>query len=783
MNIEALQNKIKKSESETSRLKNVERKLSDCEQKLKALMAGPDCITITRLKDGKIIEANDHFFKTTGHNRDEVIGRTAKEINGWAKPDDRQLFIRILDEKEEVSNFETSFCHKDGSIVPYSMSARLIELNGEKCVISITRDITDRKKAEEDLQRSQSFLYNIINAFDDPVFVKDEDHRWVILNDKSCQLAGRSREELIGKTDYDFVPKEEADVFWQKDQLVFDTGKTNINEEKITLHGKTHTISTQKTLFIDSESGKKYIVGAIRDITEQKQAEEALRESEAKFRSLFDLSPQAIALSEIDSGRLVDVNDNFCRLTGYTKSDILQKRTTDIFYSKAKRKKFLNELKRSGEIRGLAMDFKIKSGEIANTLMFSKIIQILGQSLILTIFFDITEKKRLESKLHQIQRLEAIGTLAGGIAHDFNNILFPIIGYAELMMEEVQEESFIHHASSEILAAARRAQELAQQILTFSRESVPELKPIKIQPIIQEALKFIRSTIPSTIEIRQEIRESCPLLIANQVQIHQLIMNLVTNASHAMEDHGGVLEVSLEEVDLGPANRDDPEFPHGNHLCLTVSDTGTGMTEAVRERIFEPYFTTKEKGKGTGLGLSVVHGIVKSLGGDIGVSTKPGKGSTFTVYLPAINTIGKRPKNSAAKPVPGGTEQILLVDDEEPIVRMEEEMLKRLGYRLVPRTSSIEALEAFRAQPDKFDLVITDMTMPNMTGARLAKEILKIRSDIPIILCTGYSEKIPKEKLSAISYVMKPVSMSQIARTIREALDKGLAGAKRKKHV
>ncbi|MEA3358259.1 MAG: cache domain-containing protein [Thermodesulfobacteriota bacterium] len=383
------------------------------------------------------------------------------------------------------------------------------------------------------------------------------------------------------------------------------------------------------------------------------------------------------------------------------------------------------------------------------------------------------EKKKLESQLRQAQKMEAIGTLAGGIAHDFNNILFPIIGYAEMGMIGVPEDSKIRKNFIGILNASKRAGDLVQQILTFSRQHEQELKPLAAQIVVREALRLIRSSIPSTIEIDQDIEKDYNLIMADPTQIHQIVMNLCTNAYHAMEETGGSLSVNLKEMDLTPEDLTGLNMESGPYLCLTVSDTGTGMDSPTMERIFDPYFTTKEKGKGTGLGLAVVHGIVKGYGGDIRAYSEPKKGTSFHVYLPVIKTDNLASEIISDEPLQTGHEHILLIDDETQIIDMEKQMLEKLGYQVTALTSSIDALQAFKAAPDKFDLVITDMTMPNMTGDKLTGELKNIRPDIPVILCTGFSEKISKESAGALGvagFLMKPVLMKDLARTVREAM-------------
>jgi PAS domain S-box-containing protein len=386
------------------------------------------------------------------------------------------------------------------------------------------------------------------------------------------------------------------------------------------------------------------------------------------------------------------------------------------------------------------------------------------------------EKEKLTAQLRQAQKMEAIGTLAGGIAHDFNNILSAILGYAELASFGIGENDKVKYYLEQSMLAASRAKDLVQQILTFSRQTKQELKPLNIKPIVKEGLKFLRASLPSTIEIREDIEEELGTIEADSTQVHQVLMNLCTNAAHAMEKNGGALEVSLSKLDIkGETSSAAQEIEPGSYVRLRVTDTGHGMHPEILERIFDPYYTTKEGGKGTGLGLAVVHGIVKSYGGAITVSSEVGKGSTFDIYFPRIGTVDFSSKGEEGEPLPlGGHERVLFVDDEEGIVEVGREILEYLGYEVVAKTSSTEALELFRGHADRFDLVITDMTMPNMTGDKLAQELIRIRPEIPIIICTGFSEHITEEKAKTIGireFAMKPLVIRDLAKAIRRALD------------
>ncbi len=394
--------------------------------------------------------------------------------------------------------------------------------------------------------------------------------------------------------------------------------------------------------------------------------------------------------------------------------------------------------------------------------------------LIIEQLTDLTEKKKMDEKLQQAQKMESIGSLAGGIAHDFNNILFPIVGLSELLMEDLPPDSTEYQNVQEIFAAGKRGSDLVKQILAFSRQSGDQVIPVKIQKVLKEALKLCRSTIPSDIDITTDIRDDCGFVTANPTQLHQIAMNLITNAYHAVEPTSGTISVSLAERRIEKDDAPGFGLEPGPYAVLTVSDTGAGIDPAVVDRIFDPYFTTKKKNKGTGLGLSVVHGIVRGYGGDIRVYSEVDQGTRFDVYLPLRED---PPEPTAAETVPvspTGTERILLVDDEKPIARMEKQMLQRLGYRVTERFSSSDALEAFRADPDAFDLVITDMAMPHMTGLQLAEELRAIKPTIPVIICTGFSERVNRDKARKAGikgFLKKPVIKSDMAEMIRAVLD------------
>ena len=599
------------------------------------------------------------------------------------------------------------------------------------------------------------------------------ERKTIKVNESLCKMLGYRQDEMLGKTPFEFVDDENRKIFIEQ------TSKISTSPHRsyeVTLKKKNgqdlHTHFNATT--IRDESGEIQSAFAfVTDITQRKQAEEERN----RLAIAIEQAAESVFITDRDE-MIQYVNPAFERITGYRREDAIGQ-TPRILESGNHGALFYKQM-RDTLIRGNAWHGRVVNRKKDGSLYEADatISPVLDKSGKITNFVyikrDITNEIELERRLFQAQKMESIGTLAGGIAHDFNNILFSLYGYTELALDDAERGTPLHANLQEVLIAAHRAGDLVKQILTFSRQVDQKLKPLKIQMVVREALKLIRSSLPSTIEINQNISNTCGLVMADATQIHQVAMNLLTNAFHAMEDQGGKLDVTLKEIDLYMDDLKDPAMLPGSYVCLTVADTGAGIDKSIIDRIFEPYFSTKEKDKGTGLGLAMVHGIVKSYGGDLSVYSEPGKGSAFHVYLPVIQTQVETKETQVVSPVEGGKERILLVDDEEQIVRMSQQMLERLGYQVTARTSSIETLEAFRAAPDKFDLVITDTTMPNMTGIELARKLMEIRFDIPIIICTGFSEKISPDKAAAMGirgYVMKPIVKSELAKKIREVLD------------
>jgi len=553
--------------------------------------------------------------------------------------------------------------------------------------------------------------------------------------------------------------------------------------------------AADRAVTIDPEQAHFQEFAELADLANQMAArrraiEADLQESEARYKQLFQQSPAGIYEIDFGTGKMTSVNDMMCDYTGYSREELLSMSSLDIMTPESQ-DRFLRRLEKimAGEPVPGMVEYQIKLKNVGliwaliNARYAYQDGNITGATVVAHNISDLKkaeeQKRQLEIQLQQAQKMEAIGTLAGGVAHDFNNILGAIMGYAQLAQMDSSVSTQAQNYIQQILQASERAKDLVQQILAFSRQSKSEKIPADMAVIVKETLKLLRASLPTTIEIRQTIGPNLGTVEVDQTEIHQVMMNLCTNALHAMEETGGVLEVSLAQVALAEKDiSSNDDISPGDYLQLTVTDTGHGMDRKTLERIFDPYFTTKRVGEGTGLGLATVHGIVKSHKGAINVISTPGKGTAFHLFFPVIASV-PGPQAETFEFLASGTEELLFVDDEVALVEIGRGMLEKLGYRVQVRTSPIEALEAVRANPDKFDLVITDMTMPLMTGDQLAREIRALRPTIPIIIATGFSKALTPEKSARLGInviIMKPFTLQEMARAVREALDQDKDG-------
>jgi len=721
-----------------------------------------------------------------GLSQDEVLNKKTIEkfMNG-------HLYDKTeLNKKGELKNIEWSFKDVFGRNKFLLINIKLMDKNCES-VLYVMRDITDRKQHEENLKTTHSRLDNtlklltaIISSVPIPLFYKDSEGRYLGVNDAFCELLGFTPDYYIGKTVMELWPTDLSEVYHNKDLELMINPKKQVYEFRVLDKNRNlrQTIWS-KNVFRDENGKVSGIVGAFQDITERKRYEDALKESEEYLYSILNNLADPVCVKDINH-RWVLVNDKFCEIAGLNRNALIGKSDYDVFPMNEADVfwKMDSEVFQSGEEN--FNEETLTNATTGETIILNTKKTLYtnnkGEKFIVAVGRDITEFRKLQKALQQAQKMESIGTLAGGIAHDFNNILFPIIGMSELLMEDLPPDSLQHKKAMNIFNAGQRGAELVKQILAFSRQQDIRKLPLRIQLLLKEVLKLSRSTIPANIEIKEDIQTGCGAVEANPTQVHQIIMNLITNAYHAVEPTGGEIIVQVKEVKLKSGDLPGSLLKPGRYAVLTVSDTGCGIDSAVIDKIFEPYYTTKDKGKGTGLGLAVVYGIVKEHHGEIRVASEMGKGAAFDVYLPILEkTVQTVPVKACDKNFTGN-ERILLVDDESVIVQVEKQILERLGYQVTDADSSADALKVFQANPEIFDLVITDMNMPNMTGVQLAEKLLAIKPDIPIVLCTGFSEQINKERAEAIGikgFLMKPVTRSEMAQMVRNVLDNAMVAA------
>jgi PAS domain S-box-containing protein len=743
---------------------------------------------VTISPDGKIDDVNTATEVVTGLSRDALIGTDFSDY--FTDPAKARAGYKLVFDQGFVRDYELEIRHKDGGLTPvlYNASVYRDERGKVRGVFAAARDISKREQARKELRESEERYRSLFMGMAEGMVLQDIDGTIVTCNPSAEQILGFSAHLIIGTTSIENqwqAVKEDGSPFPGEMHPSMVTLRTGQPYRNVVMgirrpdHRMAWISVNSQPLFRAGETRPYAVVTTFFDITESRRAEEEL----VRLGTAVEQSAEGIAITDL-RGRVVYANPAFLLQTGYTQSEIVGQNIGMVRSGRDDSeiyKDVWSTIKNckpwSGHVTGRQKDGALYDVDLRISPVRDASGRIVNCVLVAS---DITEKKRMEKQLHESQRMEAIGTLAGGIAHDFNNIIAGIIGFTEMVLEDVPPESALNRRLQLVLKAANRGRDLVRQILTFSRRREVEKRPVSMGLIIDEVSSLIRASLPSTIEIRHNISVESDVVLADQTQIHQVIINLCSNAAHAMRDGGGVLGLSLTDETLtGEEHGINSAVTGGRFLKLTVSDTGCGMAPEVVGRIFDPFFTTKAAGEGTGLGLSVVHGIVKNHDGAIGVYSTPGQGSSFHVFLPKLGLETERgpetvTETEAAIDIPRGGASILVVDDEPMLVEVSTHRLIRLGYRVTGKTSSLEALEVFRAQPGAFDLVLTDYIMPQMTGLDLARELLRIRPDIPVIMCSGLSDPVPMEMIQAVGvreFFSKPIGKDDFARIVGHVLD------------
>ncbi|GAB4169490.1 MAG: hypothetical protein Kow00108_03210 [Calditrichia bacterium] len=875
-----------------TQLKSVEKSLSESEEKFgKIFELSPDPITISTIEDGIFIDVNERFCTLTGYSKEEVIGRSSLELGIIPSQADRHRLLDKLADHDFCENIEMKVQCKDGRHIHVLTSCKIYKFGNKEFLITIHRNIEDLKQAESEQEKYireieiiRTRLQEVLDSITDGVISLDKNWNYIYVNPQAAQMLKRTApDELLGKNIWEEFPEDIDGPFyhacfkalkqqqfveienyfppwdrWFENRIypnpngitIYFTDTTEKNKARQKLkeseerfrsvfeHTGTASIIVDFNGIITHANSECYYATGFRpeqlvgkpwehyvapeslDLMKRyfnlrkrkariipKRYEAKLKHADGSVRhclistglipeqnnmivTMWDITDRvkieedrkllATAVEHSDEAifitdkhlKIIYINQRFRELYGYSFKEIkekspklLQSTLTDPGIYKNMKKAFSH----GKTWRGLQYN-QTKNGQILEVDVFvSPITNAQGDvTHIVHIHRDVTREKQLERQLQQSQRLEAIGTLAGGVAHDFNNILTPLMGYAQMAKLSIQEGSKLHTHISKIESAAERARELVKQILAFSRKDTEGHKPIDIIPVINDAVKLLKSTLPSTVQLQLKIGHVSSGIIANPTEIHQVVINLCTNAYQAMNTKGRI-DIQLSEMAIGD---EIPALSPGNYIILKISDNGKGIPYEIQNRIFEPYFTTKSEEGGTGLGLSIVHGIVKSSGGHIALTSTPGKGTTFTIYFPAV-PLNDLDSGESKQIWTKGSGVIAVVDDEPDVAELLDQMLLEFGYTVISFVSPKEMLKTFKKDSSQFDLIITDTTMPEMTGDVLAKKIRKIRPDIPIIICTGYSKRINKEKATKLgnaAFMEKPFDAQSLMKTVRSLL-------------
>ncbi|MGC9196078.1 MAG: PAS domain S-box protein [Syntrophobacteraceae bacterium] len=733
-----------------------------------------DGIVLIDCQTQRFVEFNDAACNQLGYSRQEFARLKLFDIQGSLDEKEFEERSRAVTKTGYV-RFENRHKGKDGSLRDVLISNRVIDLNGRTCWVGVWLDITERKQMEEALRESELRFRTILHTTNEGFWMIKKNGATLDANPRMCAILGKDLEEVLGGKIFDFLEEESKPVF-EKIMEQAAHGSPGVHEITVCRSdGSQAFCRFSVTPFFDTSGGHVGAFAMVTDITDRKHNEMKLLRAKAEWERTFDSVPDLVCIVDT-SYRIVRANRAMVQRFGIPQEQCVGMQCFQVIHKTDRPPDFCPLALLLADGREHTVEVHEQSLDSDLVIKVSPLFDEKGVLIgAVHSVRDVTEQKALEKQINQSQKMEALGALAGGIAHDFNNILAIIMGYTDIALFDLAQHSPVYAALQNVQKASSRAKDLVSQILAFSRKSERERKPIELRLVVEEALKLLRASIPATIEIRANL-DSDGIIAADPTAIQQVVMNLCANASHAMRVKGGLLIVSLDSVYIASGHGLELRgLRPGSYLRLTVSDTGHGIRPELIEHIFEPYFTTKAHGEGSGMGLAVVHGIIKSLGGTVEVSSLQGQGATFQIFFPMLDI----ELEEAAKPFPtelphGMSERILFVDDEQAIAEIGQMILTQLGYKVTIRSDSLQALELFRRDPQMFDLIISDQTMPDMTGLDLAGEVHRLRPDIPVILCTGYSEQLsekgPKE-LGISALLMKPVSMEQLAPAIRKSLE------------
>jgi len=742
-----------------------------------AFHSHPAPMVLSSLEGGEIIDVNESYLRFFGYSRQELIGHTALSLNTYVHPEDRAAFVQAILREGKIFEREVRLRTKGGDIRTVLASADPIELDGRKCVLGVIRDITENKRAEEALRVSEEKFTKAWEASPDAISISTLDEgRYLAVNESFFNLTGYRREEAVGRTVFDLGVWDNPIDRTQFAALLREHGR--VRNMEVAMRKKTgqRVVALVSAEKITLDEGP-CLLAFSKDITERKRAEEALRASEEKFAKAFRASPTAISLATRDEGRFLEVNDGFLRFTGYTREEVIGRRGAELnlWVDPHQRLEINAELDARNEVRDRPVRIRKKNGQIAEAILSAELIELRGAPCLLVVSSDITERKALEAQLQQSQKMEAIGQLAGGVAHDFNNLLGVIIGYAELLMEQVSDPPQRERPAEAILSAAQRAAALTRQLLAFSRRQVLQPRVLDLSQTVQEMGKLLGRLIGENIVLHTSREPALGHVKADPSQIEQVLMNLAVNARDAMPNGGRLtIHTANAELDETYSTAHAPVTP-GRYVMLAVTDTGLGMDAATQSRIFEPFFTTKEPGKGTGLGLATVYGIVKQSDGYIWVYSEQGRGTSFKIYLPRVDQpVDAARVEAAPAPVARAGETVLLVEDDDALRELTRSYLTRAGYNVVVAARGQEALTIALNHNSDLHLLVTDVVLPGMSGPELARQLCDMHPGMRVLFVSGYTDiEHLRQGVSqgAFELIQKPFRRQEFTQRVRAILD------------
>jgi PAS domain S-box-containing protein len=758
--------------------KRAEEALRKSEEKYSKVFQGaPVGVAVATLDGARFLDVNKEFERILGYSHDELLGRSALDIGVWVNPEQRKHIVDLLRRHESAQDLEVRLRTKHGELRTVRYCGQQVDIRDTPFLINTVVDITDRKRAEEALKKSEEKYAKVFRAVPAGVCVTSLDQaRFLDVNEELERFLGFGRNELIGRSAFDIAawvdPEERANIV---DLLRRDEPVRDLEVHLRVKSGDVRTVRYNGQQ-IDIE-GTACLLSAFEDITDRKRAEEALRKSEEKYAKVFHASPAGICIATLDEARFLDVNDEYEKTLGYSRNELIRSSALElgIWVDPAEREHIIDLLRSGRPAKDQEIHYRTKKGDVRVARYNAQLIDIGGTPCLVSAIEDITDRKRLESQLQQVQKLEAVGRLAGGIAHDFNNMLAVIIGQAEMASSGLVSTDSIYESIQEIRKAAERSAELTRQLLTFARRQDATPRFLDLNQAISERLTMLRRLMGENVILKWDPSPGLWSVKMDPVHIDQILLNLSVNARDAIPDIG-MLAISTENR-LRQGGR--PEQAGGESpsewVLLTVTDTGTGMSEESLAHLFEPFFTTKEIGKGTGMGLATVYGIVQRSGGWIEVESELRKGTTFRIYLPRAQGAVTGGQKADQTQLARGRETLLVVEDEQAILKIVRTTLQRLGYAVIEAASGRDALAVAAQHEGPVHLLLTDVIMPEMNGRDLYARIAALHPGIRVIFMSGYAADVfgqPDGGKEHFSFLQKPFSMQQLSAKVREILDR-----------